>query len=72
MTTLFDDPAGVFLVLKNDEDQHSLWPAAIAVPAGWTTVLGEAPRQDCLDFVERHWTDLRPKSLIALQDEQSP
>jgi MbtH protein len=63
MTNPFDDPDGTFLVLVNDEDQHSLWPSFADVPAGWTTAYGPASRPDCLDYVEKSWTDLRPKSL---------
>ncbi|MGW5053846.1 MbtH family protein [Actinokineospora sp. NPDC004072] len=62
-TNPFDDESGTFHVLVNDEEQHSLWPAFAAVPAGWRSVFGPAGRQDCLDYVEREWTDLRPKSL---------
>lgn len=58
----FDDPDGRFLVLANDEEQHSLWPSSLAVPAGWRVVHGEDDRQASLDYVERHWTDLRPLS----------
>lgn len=58
----FDDPEGTFLVLVNDEDQHSLWPAKLAIPAGWQQVFGAADRQACLDYVEEHWTDIRPRS----------
>jgi MbtH protein len=68
MTNPFDDEAGSFLVLVNDEGQHSLWPAFAEVPEGWTTVHGVASRQECLAFVEENWTDLRPKSLIARAD----
>ena len=62
-TNPFDDENGTFLVLVNDEDQHSLWPAFADVPAGWRKVFGEASRADCLAYVEEHWTDIRPKSL---------
>ena len=58
----FDEPDGAFLVLVNDEEQHSLWPAALTVPAGWRTVYGPENRQSCLDFVETAWTDIRPRS----------
>ncbi|GHE77723.1 protein mbtH [Streptomyces longispororuber] len=61
-TSPFDDPDATFLVLVNEEDQHSLWPAAIAVPEGWTTVLADADRATCAAYVEEHWTDLRPRS----------
>jgi len=60
----FDDPEGRFLVLVNDEGQHSLWPVFAKVPKGWTTVFGEAARDECLEYIEKNWTDMRPKSLI--------
>ncbi|MCG5432544.1 MbtH family protein [Mycobacterium sp. MYCO198283] len=59
----FDDDAGRFVVLVNDEEQYSLWPAFAEVPAGWRQVLGESSRADCLAYVEQTWTDLRPKTL---------
>lgn len=62
----FDDDNGSFYVLVNDEEQYSLWPTFKEVPQGWRIVLGEgpgAPRQECLDYVDRVWTDLRPRSL---------
>ena len=62
-TNPFDDEDGRFAVLVNDEDQHSLWPAFAEVPAGWRVALGESTRAECLAFVERNWTDLRPRSL---------
>ncbi|MCP3771665.1 MbtH family protein [Streptomyces sp. MAR25Y5] len=65
MTNPFDDNDGTFLVVVNDEDQHSLWPSFAPVPAGWTVVLGESSRQEALDYVEENWRDIRPKSLLA-------
>ncbi|MEN8651491.1 MbtH family protein [Streptomyces sp. 21So2-11] len=62
-TNPFDDPEGRFLVLVNDEGQHSLWPSFSEVPGGWTIALDENTREACLDFVEARWTDLRPRSL---------
>jgi uncharacterized protein YbdZ (MbtH family) len=67
-TNPFDDEAGTFLVVVNDEDQHSLWPAFADVPAGWRKVFGEASRAECLAYVEEHWTDIRPKSLRDAMD----
>jgi MbtH protein len=62
-TNPFDDEDGPFYVLVNDEEQHSLWPAFADVPAGWRTVFGADDRAACLDYVERNWTDMRPRSL---------
>jgi MbtH protein len=58
----FDDPDGTFLVLVNEEEQHSLWPSHLSVPGGWRTVHGPDTRPVCLAYVEQHWTDLRPLS----------
>ncbi|MEU9702421.1 MbtH family protein [Streptomyces sp. NPDC047981] len=66
-TNPFEDPQGAFLVLVNDENQHSIWPSFAEVPAGWRTAFGEADRDACLAYVEQHWTDLRPSSLTTAQ-----
>jgi MbtH protein len=34
------------------------------VPQGWTIVHKSDTRAACLDYVNRNWTDMRPKSLI--------
>ncbi|MFC1414691.1 MbtH family protein [Streptacidiphilus sp. N1-12] len=64
MSNPFENPDGRFVVVVNDEGQHSLWPSFAEVPAGWTVVHGEADRDSCVDYVNEHWTDLRPLSLI--------
>lgn len=69
MVSPFDNESEDFLVLVNDENQHSLWPASIPVPGGWTTVHGPAHKDACLRFVESVWTDLRPLSLIQVMSE---
>jgi MbtH protein len=68
MSNPFEDADAQYLVLVNDEGQHSLWPVFTAAPAGWTTAYGPAARQDCLDHVNEHWTDMRPRSLAAQMD----
>lgn len=67
-TNPFDDPEGRYLVLVNGEGQHSLWPSFAEVPAGWETVFGEESRSACLEYVETHWTDLRPRSLAEAME----
>nr|QVT76740.1 MbtH family protein [Streptomyces sp.] len=68
MTNPFDDPDATYLVLVNDEGQHSLWPAFAEVPAGWTIAHEQDTRQACLDHIEANWTDMRPKSLIEAME----
>ena len=59
----FDDDNGTFVVLINDEEQHSLWPVFADVPVGWRVVFGAAHHAACLDYVEQKWPDIRPKTL---------
>ena len=63
MANPFDDESGEFLVLINDEEQYSLWPAFKAVPAGWRATGPRGDRKTCLDWIEQAWTDMRPRSL---------
>ncbi|MEV7725386.1 MbtH family protein [Streptomyces sp. NPDC101733] len=65
MSNPFENDDAAYVVVRNDELQHSLWPAGNAVPAGWSVVHGPDGRQACLDHVERVWTDMRPASLVA-------
>ncbi|MFF3257445.1 MbtH family protein [Actinacidiphila glaucinigra] len=68
MTNPFEDQDAQYLVLVNAERQYSLWPMFVEVPDGWEIAFGEAPRQDCLDYIEQTWTDMRPKSLVDAMD----
>jgi MbtH protein len=53
----------LYLPVVNHEQQYSIWPADMELPAGWR-IAGEAgPEQDCLAHIEELWTDMRPLSL---------
>ncbi|MEM6795121.1 MAG: MbtH family protein [Acidobacteriota bacterium] len=58
-----DDDRQKFLVVVNEEEAYSLWPEAREIPAGWREVLGASAKQECLDFIEAAWTEMRPQSL---------
>jgi uncharacterized protein YbdZ (MbtH family) len=62
-TNPFEDEGGEFIVLVNDEGQHSLWPAGMDIPNGWSPTGPRGARAICLAWVEEHWTDMRPRSL---------
>jgi uncharacterized protein YbdZ (MbtH family) len=63
MLSLLDDTNISFVVIVNDEEQHSLWPASVAVPDGWTVSYGPAASDDCLCYARVSWTDMRPLSV---------
>ena len=69
MTNPFEDEKGDYLVLINDEEQYSLWPAYLDVPQGWHVTGPRGERQVCLDWIDRTWTDMRPRSLRLQMEE---
>ena len=52
-----------YKVVVNDEGQYSLWPEGRANAPGWRDAGHSGSEQDCLAYVGRVWTDLRPLSL---------
>jgi MbtH protein len=66
----FEDEDGVYHVLVNDEGQHSLWPVFVPVPQGWKAVYESHTRAECLDYINKNWTDMRPNSLIEALKKQ--
>lgn len=50
-------------VVVNDEEQYSIWESGRPLPRGWRTVDVSGTRDECLDYIERVWTDIRPLSL---------
>lgn len=64
MTNPFENENGQYLVLVNHETQYSLWPSFREVPAGWNIAVSVRSREECLAWIEAHWIDMRPKSLV--------
>jgi len=59
---MFDDDRH-YEVVRNNEDQYSIWPTGLTIPAGWETVGKSGPKPECLEFIKEVWTDMRPSSL---------
>jgi MbtH protein len=66
----FDRSDGTFLVLVNAEGQHSLWPAFAESPRGWTVCHQRDGREACIDYINTHWTDLRPDRPIGAPNDK--
>jgi len=71
MTNPFEVPDANYSVLRNDENQHSLWPSFAPVPDGWTVVHGPGRREDCMAYVRDNWQDLRPRSVAEFISENA-
>ena len=57
-----------FVVLVNDEEQYGLFPAGTDAPDGWQPDGFEGSEADCVAYVDERWTDLRPRTLRALEE----
>ena len=55
--------AALYTVVVNHEEQYSIWLAGRELPAGWKTAGKSGTREECLDYIGRTWTDMRPLGL---------
>lgn len=52
-------------VVRNHEEQYSLWRVGEPLPEGWREAGFTGSREQCLAHIEEAWTDLCPLSLRA-------
>jgi MbtH protein len=52
-----------FRVVVNHEEQYSIWPEGRENVPGWRDAGFVGDKADCLDHIERVWTDMRPRSV---------
>ena len=58
-----------YKVVVNHEEQYSIWFAERDLPGGWNEAGFSGTKKDCLDYIDKNWTDLRPLSVRkALQE----
>jgi MbtH protein len=58
----------IYTVVVNHEEQYSIWPEYKEIPAGWKAVGKVGTKQECLDYINEKWTDMRPLSLRRQMD----
>jgi MbtH protein len=63
----FDEQGGAFVVLINNQGQHSLWPAPAEIPAGWSIACERSSREACIEYIGENWTDMRPRTGADIQ-----
>jgi MbtH protein len=51
-----------YRVVVNHEEQYSIWPEDRDLPDGWRAEGTSGTEQECLDHIDRVWTDLQPLS----------
>lgn len=63
----------LYRVVVNHEEQYSIWPAGRDMPLGWKAITESESKEDCLNYIEEVWTDMRPLSLRkAMEAETRP
>ncbi len=55
-------------VVMNEEEQYSIISVTWPVPPGWTQVGVEGSEDECVAYVDKTWTDMRPRSLREEMD----
>ncbi|CAM5575097.1 MbtH family protein [Kitasatospora aureofaciens] len=58
-----DGEAQSYVVVLNDEEQYSIWPADRDLPLGWRGADVSGSKAECLAHIGEVWTDMRPLSL---------
>lgn len=53
----------LYSVVRNAEDQYSIWAVGRELPAGWEATGFSGEQDACLAHIDDVWTDMRPRSL---------
>lgn len=51
-----------YVVVRNLEEQYSIWPAVRPLPSGWEAAPKSGTLDECLAYITEVWTDMRPLS----------
>ncbi|HEU5354773.1 MAG TPA: MbtH family NRPS accessory protein [Actinocrinis sp.] len=51
------------VVVLNDEEQYSVWLEGRRLPPGWRAEGTVGTRAECIEYIDRVWVDMRPRSL---------
>jgi amino acid adenylation domain-containing protein/thioester reductase-like protein len=54
-----------YIVAVNDQGQHAVWPAELALPVGWRQQSAVMPERACLAAIAAAWEDIAPVSVQA-------
>jgi MbtH protein len=61
-----------YVVVLNDEEQYSIWPAGRDLPLGWRGDGVSGSKAECLAHIGEVWTDMRPLSLRRAVEQAGP
>jgi len=61
----------IYKVVLNHEEQYSIWPAERDNPIGWRDDGKSGAKAECLAYIDKVWTDMRPLSLRQFMQENA-
>ncbi len=61
----------IYKVMVNHEEQYSIWPADRENALGWRDAGKSGLKQECLEYIQEVWTDMRPLSLRKSMEERA-
>lgn len=59
----------IYKVVINHEEQYSIWPEERENPLGWKSEGFSGSKQECINHIQKVWTDMRPLSLRKKMEE---
>lgn len=66
-----DEDHKIYRVVKNDEDQYSIWAIDMDLPLGWHDQQVSGSKEECLSYINEVWIDMRPRSLREAMDAKN-
>lgn len=72
MSQTDSDTEVTYRVVVNDEEQYSIWPVHRENAPGWRNAGSAGTKDECLAYVKKVWTDMRPLSLRKQMEEPFP
>lgn len=52
-----------FVVVRNHEEQYSIWLVSRPIPDGWFAQPKQGTKEECLAYIREVWTDITPLSV---------
>lgn len=66
------EDTAVYRVVRNHEEQYSIWPVDRDNPPGWTDAGFSGGRDECLEHIRQVWTDITPLSVRRALARRQP
>ncbi|MGZ0146892.1 MbtH family protein [Kribbella sp. WER1] len=63
--------SATFIVVRNHRNQYSTWFDSRPMPDGWESAGFKGSKEECLQHIEKVWTDLTPRTASDQKRDQA-